>query len=284
MKAKGFPLKITVIALVSVFVFVGVSTVFLFEETNEQNNLSVSEIKKAAIIDQLRAEIPNEHFMKRSTQYLEDAGYEVDYITTENITVNFYKKLPTMGYDFIVIRSHAVGQEDEEVPVALFTGEKYTTDKYISEQLFEQVKKGTTLLSQLYKIEAKESDWIVVNSTYRYLSTKPNVVEESDDEYFLIAPKLVDELMEGRFSGTTFILGGCSTLGNTSMAESLIRRGASTVVGWTDLVGSYQNDKYILLLLKEILINKIEVNEAVDNVMLDFTLHPKYPAKLTSYS
>jgi len=283
MKGKGFSLKITVIAIASALALGGISYAFL-DENSSTNELAVSAIKKAAVIDQLQAEIPNEHFQKRSTQYLEDAGYEVDYITTEKITVNFYKKLPTMGYDFIVIRSHAVAEDGEYNPVALFTGEKYTTDKYIQEQLFGQVKKGTTLLTQLYEIEAEESDWIIVNSTYRYLSTKPNVSIESDDEYFLIPPKLVDELMEGKFSDTVFILAGCSTLKNTSMAESLIRRGASSVIGWTDLVGSYHNDKYTLELLKEILVNNYEIGDAVDQVKIDLNLNPKYPATLAYFS
>jgi len=65
---------------------------------------------RAAIIDQVHNDLPNFKLQADAQRMLEDAGYEVDLYTTDEITVDFYKNLPSMNYHFILIRSH--GGED----------------------------------------------------------------------------------------------------------------------------------------------------------------------------
>jgi len=79
----------------------------------------------AAIIDQLHDSIPNESFQQKAQQHLENAGYDVDIYTTQDITVDFYKKLPSMNYKFIYIRTHSLGVQELQNSTFLFTGEKY---------------------------------------------------------------------------------------------------------------------------------------------------------------
>ena len=243
---------------------VGVS--FLLIQDSDAKNSTYSGPPKAIIIDQLYDEIPSKSFHDRATQYLETGGYEVDIVTTQNVTVDLFKKLPKMNYDYVVIRTHGVLDASADAPVVLFTGERYNTESYIQEQLFGQIKKGTPLGNINFQLsEHDSSDWVQINETARSITT-PVRHEETSDEYFLIPTKFVDEVMEGKFSQTTFLLGGCKTMANPSMAESLINRGASSVVGWDENVGSYDNDNALLRIIEENIVNKMEISEAVELV------------------
>jgi len=85
-----------------------------FEENESVTSEIVTEdettikIKKAAIIDQLDRDLPNPYYQNQTMSYFIQAGYDVDLYTTEDITVDFYKELPSMDYDFIVFRSHSL--------------------------------------------------------------------------------------------------------------------------------------------------------------------------------
>jgi len=50
---------------------------------------------KAAIVDHLSLTAPNQTFIETATNTLKQAGYTVDYYSGENITVEFYRNLPT---------------------------------------------------------------------------------------------------------------------------------------------------------------------------------------------
>jgi len=237
-------------ALIGIIIFSAVSINFE-ESLTENENASFTKIPKAAIIDQLHNDMPNEDYQKRLTEYLETAGYEVDLYTTDAITVNFYKRLPAMNYEFIVIRSHALGPGVIEDSATLFTGEKYTEEKHLQEQLSGLVGIG--------------------------IPFRPHHVEQrggaeffSDFRYFVIGSQLIDEKMIGSFPGSTIILGGCDTQEETLLANSLLRRGASEIVGWNGLITAHDNDEIILELLEEVLINGVTMDEAVQLIMIDY--------------
>jgi len=81
-----------------------------FQNANSQFETMDSDVPRAAIIDQLYADLPDENFENKSIEYLRDAGYQVDYYKTNEITVDFFRQLPSMNYEYIVIRSHALGE------------------------------------------------------------------------------------------------------------------------------------------------------------------------------
>jgi len=229
----------------------GLLITFNVEEksTTETEFLTTSNagIKKAAIIDQLDAEFPNKGFHMQAEEYLRTAGYEqVDLFTTEDITVNFYRELPSMGYEFIVARTHSLAVKDQgKQSVWIFTGEKYTKDKYIQEQLEGKVSRAVPFL------------------------TGPNIdrVEAAKKRHFIIGTEFVDKEMIGSFPGTILVLGGCDTMSYPFMAKSLVDRGATSIIGWYGLVSLYDNDNGILKVLEEILINGKNSGDAVDSVM-----------------
>ena len=274
------------IVLVSVVVVASFISVLVLKDGVKAENLLDDGSKKAAIIDQLDADIPNKYFQDEAVNYLEAAGYKVDLYTTKDITVDFYKRLPEMNYKFIVIRTHGVADQSEEKSVMLFTGERYTEDKYITEQIFGQVKRGTPLLEVQFGANTDDSsEWQIVNDTYRVLKSPVKREDYAKDKYFGITPQLVDELMIGKFPGTTFLLGGCNTMTNPSMAQALIKRGALNVLGWSNPVGSGDNDTVMLLLLKEILINDAKIDDVVNQVaFMPFWSYQKYNSTLKYYS
>ena len=213
----------------------------------EISNLVETPIKKAAIIDQLDTEFPNEDWQKKVKEMLDSGGYEqIDLFITEDITVDCYRELPSMDYEFIVARTHSLAIKDpDKQSVWMFTGEKYTEDKYIQEQLAGQVSRGVPFLTGPF-IDREEAE---------------------KQRLFIIGSKFVDEEMIGRFPGTTLVLGGCDTMSYPFMAKSLVNRGASSIVGWYGLVSLFDNDRATLKVLEEILINGQAPDDAVDYVM-----------------
>jgi len=277
-----------IIVLVAAVVAFSLITTTAMQENFHQNASYSYGIPRAAIIDQLYDDIPNEQFQTKATEYLETAGYEVDLYTTNELTVDFYKKLPSMNYELIVFRTHAIGNDGpdytQKEPVSLFTGEKYRDDKYIQEQLLGQIGKGAPYMSSIMEVSADLSELNNSNNTRVEIDVTPssNIVDDSNP-YFLVGSKYVDEVMEGRFPNSVLVLGGCSTLSNPSLAKSLINRGASSVIGWDNLVGSVTNDVTILAFLENYLINDMEIEDAVESIMKNND-KTKYGTTLSYYA
>ena len=279
-KIPSVKLAIPIIGgLASVFLFV-----IIFQGDLLSENYAYDGPPRAVIIDQLSEDIPNRYFETKATEYLEDAGYLVDIVKSENVTVGFYKKLPKMNYELVIFRTHSVGHIDKQTPVTMFTGETYQTDKYVNEQFFGHVKKVTPLLERDFIPQVDPDNWIIINETTKMQTVPFTIQEEAREEYFGVSPKLVDELMEGKFHSSTIVLGGCSTLSNTSMADSFLKRGATEVIGWSDNVGSHDNDMVLLRLIQEIASNNGTLNDAVDSIKKDYKMNKKYPSELIYYS
>ena len=261
--------KQVILKIIFVAAIIGVTaTIFsinLHKETIQIDNVSNSEIPRAAIIDQLHNDKPNLEYQKNVTSYLTSAGYDVDLYTTDDITVNFYKKLPSMNYEFIVIRSHSLGDGTVEESASLFTGELYRRDRYMDEQYAGQVGKGLPYLPE--EVE-RLGGWEMLRN----------------ETYCVVGAKLVDELMVGTFPNSIIILGGCETTETTNLVDSLLQRGASQVVGWDGLVSSKDNDKVLMKLLENNLVNDFEIEDAVKSVMLEYDEQLALPAKLKYYT
>ncbi len=221
-------------------------------------------IKKAVIIDQLYQDFPNESFQQNATKLLTDGGYEVDLFTTADITIDFYKELPTMDYEFIVLRSHSLAIYGNKPSSWIFTGEKYEAGRYTQEQLSGMLSPGVPFrqgqISQMTQGDAKS------------------------ERLFMIGSKMIDKMMVGQFPGTQIILGGCDTMSQVYLAEALVKRGASSVVGWNGLVELRDNDAVMLSLLDDIFNGNLEMDDAVEKVMNDYKGKTYYGTKLKHFS
>ncbi len=216
----------------------------------------------AVIIDQLHESIPNQYFNEKAQQYLELAGYQVDNYKTEDITVDFYKNLPSMNYKFIVIRTHGLEDPSYNNATFLFTGEKYDINKYFNEQLSGQVGKGAPIFDQQRRLIEEKN-------------------ENLDDQmFFLVGSKLVDELMVGTFPDSVILIGGCESLRNKDLAKSLIWRGASDIIGWDRTIGSIENDKMMLRFLEKVLVDKEDIEQVVYELNIKFSPDLQFSSKL----
>lgn len=234
-----------------------------FQNANSQFQIMDSDVPRAAIIDQLFLDLPNENFVKKSDEYLRDAGYQVDYYTTDQITVDFFRQLPTMNYEYIVIRSHALGEGKAGKSASIFTGEKYSDNKYIKEQFLGHVGRGLPIL---YEESINLTGDARLNQTY-----------------FVIGSKFVDEYMVGQFQNTTVILAGCETAQGSNLADSFLKRGASEVVGWTGLVDTNDNASTIVTLLNKTLAYDIELKDAIQMEMNERKGLMKHPTSTLMY-
>jgi len=234
------------------------------ESTVETVEDEVTKIKKAVIIDQLYNDYPNEFFQENATKILTEAGYEVDLVVTDDITVDFYKELPTMDYEFIVLRSHSLAIYGDKPSSWIFTGEKYDSGRYTQEQLYGILSPGVPFrqgqISHMTQGDAK------------------------GERLFMLGSKMIDEMMTGQFPGTHIILGGCDTLSHGFLAEALVKRGASSVVGWNGLVELSDNDAVMLSLLDAIFNENLEMDDAVEKVMTDYEGKTYYGTKLKHFS
>lgn len=237
---------------------------YLVEEKiiNTQASVNKQPRPPAVIIDQLNDSIPNKYFQDKATQYLELAGYKVDIYNTEDITVDFYKNLPSMNYEYIVIRTHGLEDIENNNGTYLFTGEKYDINKYISEQLSGQLGKGAPIYEE-------ERNLI-----------EDDIVTLEESMYFLVGSKWVDEQMVGDFPDSVILIGGCESLRNKDLATSLIWRGASEVVGWDRTIGSIENDRVMLEFLEKTLVDKKVIEEVVIELNTKFSQDLQFSSEL----
>jgi len=229
---------------------------FLDQPQNQTTNQTSSQLK-AAIVDQLSLTFPNQTFIQTATNTLKQAGYAVDYYAGEEVTVEFYRNLPTHGYGLIILRVHSSaaelqGEEFVETSVGIFTSESYSQTKYVYEQLTDQLLMASYTMPQ-------------------------------PPYYFAIIPKFVTSSMKGTFQNTIIIMMGCEGLNNTKMAEAFIQKGAKAYIGWKGAVSASHTDQATAILLQYLITEKQAIKQAVDNAIKDVGPDPIYNSQLIYY-
>lgn len=212
---------------------------------------------RAAIIDQLDLTFPNQLFREEATQTLEAAGYEVEYIPGELVTVDYYRGLATHDYDLIVLRIHAARNQttSDGQPIQLaelFTSERFSETKHVYEQESGQI-----------------------GAVY---------YDDPDEElYFGIGPRFVVDSMRGDFGGATIVMMGCNGLVSEQMAEAFVRKGAGSFISWNDLVSVDHTDTATLNLLDHMLVDDLSSSDAAAATMAEVGPDPYYDSILLSY-
>ena len=211
---------------------------------------------RAAIVDQLDLTFPNQLFREEATATLEAAGYEVEYIPGELVTVDYYRELATHDYDLIVLRIHAAVQQksnaDQTIQLAeLFTSERFSEAQHVDE--FETGQVGAV------------------------------VYEDGGEEYFGIGPRFIIDSMVGEFDGATIVMMGCNGLISEQMAEAFVRKGAGSFISWNDLVSVTHTDAATLNLLDQMLVNNLSSSDAAAATMAEVGPDPYYDSVLLSY-
>lgn len=251
-KRWAFKNKLTYGLVACTFV---ISCFLIYFFLTAENQTHVDETPKAAIVDHLSDSYPNQTFVKTSKSILRNAGFKVYYYSKAAVDVNFYRNLPNLDFDVIILRVHSAVNEESNLLV-LFTSEP-----------FNDFKAGTTYLSD-------------------FLSDPPRLVRamiyEGSDPYFGITPSFIDS-MKGDFDDTLIIMMGCNGLdsAHTSMAEALIDKGAKVCIGWDELVSSFHTDHAITRLLQKLFVEKKTIRIAVQEVNSEVGPDPTYKSKLS---
>lgn len=212
---------------------------------------------KAAIIDHLSISQPNQAFVENATAILEEAGYEVYYFEGEQVTVDFYRNLPSQGFSFIVFRVHSTSESTaEDVAldwVVFFTSEPYSKLKYVYP-------------------EQTNAELVYVMFT-----------TGDSQKYFGITPLFVKNRMNGNFDKTAIIMMGCDGLKYYSMAEAFKEKGAKVYLSWTGPVTAEHTDTATLHLLKHLLLQRLTVAEAIIKTRNEAGPDPIYESQIMFY-
>jgi hypothetical protein len=211
---------------------------------------------RAVIVDQLSLSQPNPDFATSATAILEQADYAVDYFPGEQVTVDFYRDLPTHDYDLIILRVHAGIAEETDITtgettqteyVSLFTGEPYSRDKYPDEPTGRLGK-----------------------ATY-YEGAPP---------LFGIGPDFITYSMHGSFDKTLIVLMGCDGLRSQTTGQAFLDKGASAFVSWTRSVSASHTDAATERLLEKLFVEGLPVGDAVAQTAAEVGPDPSYGAEL----
>lgn len=209
---------------------------------------------KAAIVDQLSSFKENEAFIANITGELEGYGFEVDLYQGDNITVDFYRGLPSQGYKLIVFRAHSgilEGENQTYYKTTLFTNEKYSTVKYVTDQLNDRLFEAS------------------IGEGYPWV--------------FSISPKFIRESMSAKFDHTVVIMMGCSGIYLPDLAEAFIGKGASAYLAWDASVELDYVDEATAYLIGQLCSKKATIKGAVDSTMVGIGPDPKHGAVLKYY-
>jgi hypothetical protein len=247
----------TVIFLVFILLIVILSSYFTYNFLNQPQNQTTNPASsqlKAAIVDHLSLTIPNQTFIETATNTLKQAGYSVDYYPGENVTVEFYRNLPTHGYSLIILRVHSALREGNSPPVSLFTSESYSTNKYVYEQLTDQV------------------------GNVKFLP-----YQEGDPTYFSIHASFIEQSMKGKFENTIIIMMGCNGLTYIDMAKAFIEKGAKVYLSWSASVSASHTDSSTTRLLQHFLVEKLTLKESVQETFKEVGFDPVHNSLLIYY-
>jgi len=250
-KEKRIALAVKVailIAIISISAFL-INSMLNQPSTNQSVN-STSE-PKAAIVDHLSLTYPNQTFTQTATNTLKQAGCTVDYYPGENVTVDFYKNLPTHGYSIIILRVHSGFIKGGGASIFLFSSESYSTQKYVYEQLTDQIA-----LTRL---------------------------QEGGPTYFGVNENFVKSSMKGTFNNAIIITMGCNGLQYTTMAKAFTKKGAKVYIGYSEPVIASYTDQATTHLLQHFLIEKRTLKESVQETFKEIGADPSYNSLLVYY-
>jgi hypothetical protein len=212
---------------------------------------------RAAIIDQLYLRQPNPAFIAESTQILGSYGFSVDVWQGAQITVDLYRKLPSLGYKFILLRVHSGllvslenGKENTLNTTYLFTAENYTTTRYVTEQLTDKVSNA--------------------------------MMEENYPLVFAVNSGFIKDA-KGEFDHTVVLAMGCESYEYDDMPKAFIAKGASVYIGWTDVVTLEHVDSVTLDLLHNLCSDNMTLAQGISKTTDDLGKDPYFDSYLRYY-
>lgn len=214
-------------------------------------------LNKALIVDQLSVTNANPAFITAATHILESYGFTVDIQSGANITVDFYNKLPSMGYRFILLRVHSgtlVSEEGNKVTKSdttyLFTNENYSTTKYVGDQLADRVSNA--------------------------------LMEDNSPLVFAVNSEYIKRAA-GTFNRTFILAMGCESYKYDDLAIAFVEKGAAAYIGWSDIVTLNHVDDVTLDLLNNLFIANMTLSRGISATTNHMGKDPYYDSYMKYY-
>ena len=203
-------------------------------QPGQQTDVGVS---KAVILDGLYSGSEDLTFEQELTSMLEHSTtehYQVDVFRRENVTVDLLKNIE--GYKILILRVHSAIGNDR--CLYLFSGENFTTDKYLVERSMGAVREGKPY-------GGKNESYFALNAAF-VSANKPNGLKDS-----------------------TIILMGCKGMGDTYSVERLLGKGVKAYVAWNGDVDLSHSDEATIALAEALYQDNLSVKAAVQKVMME---------------
>lgn len=202
-------------------------------------------VTRVVYIDPLHTEDPG--FYLEALKIFSREGYDFDAFLGEAVTVEYLRRLPA-GYDLVILRVHSTVNGDM---VWLFTGEEYSHDRYMLEQLADEVHPA-----------------------------RPSV---GSRRLFAVGADFVNHFMNDRFRGSTVLLMGCDGARATDLAQAFIDNGAELYVSWDGPVSLEHTDQAFTCMLWAMTEDGMSPEAAVSLTMEKVGRDPKFNSSICKY-
>jgi hypothetical protein len=226
---------------ISLAILIALAAISYIDVSTKQKNRTA---KRAAIIDPLHADDPGHH--QEMAALLAAHGYEVDSFKGEDVTPELLRKMG--AYTVMVLRVHSTCNRDM---VWFFTGEAYSPDKYVLEQIVDEVHRARPSLGSEY--------------------------------LFAVGSDYVRHFMNGKLSDALVIVMGCDGLAATDLAEAFLGAGAAAYVSWDGPVSLEHTDEATLSLLEALASQHVTLGEALAHTEAIVGPDPDYNSTLRLY-
>jgi hypothetical protein len=144
-------------------------------------------LTRVVYLDPLHTEDPGFH--GEALKIFGHEEYTFDAVLEEEVTVEYLRRLPA-GYDLLILRVHSTVNGDM---VWFFTCEEYSHDRYVLEQLADEVH-----------------------------PVRPSV---GSRHLFAVGADYVNHFMKDRFRGSTVLVMGCDGARATDLAQAFVDNG-----------------------------------------------------------
>lgn len=202
------------------------------------------EKKFAIIIDPL--EIDSE-FKTKSMELLTKNGFQVRYISGEDVTVEFFKNLPK-GNDLYILRVHSTCINNR---TWIFTGEKYNSETYPILQLTDLIHRAKPSLESAY--------------------------------YFSVSPELIQQYNKESLTNGVILMMGCEGLYSEDPAKAFCLSGATVYISWDGYVCLEHTDLAFLTLIEALCTRKLSVSDSLTYINTLIGDDPIYSSSLKHY-
>jgi len=251
-KMRIVSLVVTLVILASLIVLFSYYLLAYFgifsSSKDDDNGTSNNTLLKAALVDALYSDFPNDYFTSELNHTLQAAGYSVDVFQGTNVTVNFLKKLPT-GYKLIVLRLHSALSKSGDL--CFFTAEPYSVGAHTQEQQSRLVKEA--------------------------------YAREDSQSVFAVNWAFVRVFMEKELNGTLVVAMGCDGTLDEGVIREFKNQGAVGYVGWTGPVSLSHSDKAVLHFVRCLYERGMSFEQAVEDTNRVVGADPTWGARLECY-